>query len=392
MYRPLLCFLLILVPPLLQAKLVFWNSQNEKEYVQTLAEEFSLATDIEVEVNWIHNQDYKTTLLLHAYEGDFPDVALVPADFLGVHRHLKLSPLSPSLIHNYVPEKIQSAASIEGKLYGVPVFWGNHLMLYYNKKYVDEPAKNWDELVDSRSVLTKRGAKNALALNINEMYWFVPFLGAFGGWPMDGSKIDLNSSSMKQSLVFYRYLLNAGIIPKDCDSICVHDGFKRGESAYSISGDWAYKDFEKSLGNDFGVAILPSVGNKPMVSMYSTYVLVFPGSGLEGPKRQALEKFISYMHSKHVQRSWFSEAGLLPVREDVYKEVIKNADKNLSASLAQLSLSREMPVEPGMSYAWEAMVKGVTRFLRGIYTVEKATMMMQQQAIRDAKRNGDYQE
>lgn len=368
--------------------LVFWNNQQSADVVVAISKGFTKKSGIAVDVNWISQSDYKSSLLRHSLDGDLPDVALVPGDFLSMAKELKLSE---------IPSSVQSAGLIptaaEGGLYeekmmGAPVIWGNHLMLFYNRDMIKTPAKTFAELEVQAVELRQKGVK-PFGMNFGEMYWLVPFLGAYGGWPLDKQgNITLNSKAMAQALDFYYGLANKGLTEKKCRTDCIHERFSNGEFAYTMAGDWGFKDFEEKMGNKFGVTLLPMIDNKPLVSMFSSYVLVFPNNGLAGPKREALLKFIKYMQSVEVQRRWANEGKLFPVVETVFKEVTAKADTNTKASLEQLRLARAMPNERNMAFAWEGMAKGFSGRYNGRISSEDAALLMQAHALRVAQRAG----
>lgn len=384
-------FALLCALPLAAAQtLVFWNSQQNGEVLAEIAAGFTKSAGIKIETNWLNQADLRSSLLRHATDGDLPDVALVPADFLALDKELKYSEVpKPGKNSELVPNAANSGL-FEGRNLGAPLFWGNHLMLYYNRSLVRKPARTWTEMAAQARELQTRNVR-ALGMQFGEMFWLVPFYGAYGGWPVDAKGgITLDTPAMVKTLNTYFGLASGGLTLKECRNDCALDRFAAGEFAYSINGDWAMRELREAMGDKLGVTTLPQLeGGKNLVPMYSGYVLVFPGQSLKGPKRDALLKFIRYMQSEPVQRRWFAETSHLPVNDKVYREVLTRADENLKASLTQLKLARAMPSDRGMAFAWEGMAKGFSSMYQGRVNAVEAARIMQQHADR-AQRRADY--
>ena len=365
--------------------IVFWNCLQTSDVTDALGKAFTKVSKIPVEVDWIPPSDYKPVLLRHAADGDLPDVALVPSDYLGVNKELDLSAIPSDLrMQGVIPAAFQGGM-YEGQQLGVPVFWGNHLMLYYNKKYVKTPAASFEEMEGQIKELAAKGVK-PLGTNFGEMYWYVPFMGAFGAWPVVDGKLALDSAANTEALDYYFSLVDKGLTLKDCHLDCALERFQNGEFAYAINGDWAFRDNLAKMGADLGVATLPTIGKRHLVPMFSSYVLIFPKQSLHGPKREQLLKFIHYMQSNEVQKRWFTDAGLFPVNDKVFREVTESADANTKASLAQLKMARAMPNDRIMAFAWEGMAQGYSRRFNGKGDSAEAVSRMQTHAERMAAR------
>lgn len=368
--------------------LVFWNSQQSSDVVSSIVKGFVKKTGTPVDVNWIIHSDYRSSLLRHSFDGDLPDVALVPGDFLSMRAELKLSPIPSAALDRAILPNALAAGEYEGVVLGAPVVWGNHLMLYYNRDLIKVPATSFSELEAQAADLRAKGVK-PLGMNFGEMYWLVPFLGAYGGWPLDKQGgITLNTKPMEQALDFYYGLVKKKLTDKQCRNDCTYERFVSGEFAYNMTGDWNYKDLKEKMGDKLGVTVLPTIDSKPMVPMFSSYVLIFPNDGLNGPKKAALLKFLKYMQSAETQKRWAIEGKLFPVNEKIFKEVTDKADDNMKASLQQLKQARAMPNERNMAFAWEGMAKGFSGRYNGRVTSEEASILMQAHALRVAQRAG----
>lgn len=368
--------------------ITFWHNLSP-ELLNALCHTFTKQTGIAVNPKWYRGPDYAPALLNRVAADTLPDVALMPADMLALDRELRFSPIPPGLqSKSILPNTIR--AGMHGNiLLGAPTTWGNHLMLYYNRDYVTQPAATFAELEKQATALNAKGIK-PLGFNFNEMYWFVPFMGAYGGWPLnEKGELTLNTHATEEALEFYFSLVSKGLTPADCDNACSLQRFAKGEFAYSIGGDWMYKELSEKLGTRFGVATLPNIGTRTLKPMYTSYLLTFPNHSLEGPKRAQLIKFLQFMQSPAIQRRWAKEGGLLPVDTVVFNETISQADANKQNLLRQLRQARPMPNERMMAHAWNGMAKGFTAMKNGRVDAEKAGLLMQQQAQKAARLAGD---
>ncbi|MCI5157294.1 MAG: extracellular solute-binding protein [Candidatus Electrothrix sp. AUS1_2] len=363
-----------------EMNIILWHKETaSKEFISDLCAEFSKKHQVSVKAEYIPVNHFKQALIKSSLRGRLPDIALVPSDFVGLCSLINLSEIPASLNNPNIGENAYATVRVGGKIYGAPVLGGNHIMMYYNKEKVKTPATTWAELFAQKAELEQQGIKT-IGWSYNDVYWFVGFMGAFGGWPMEGEKITLNTKAMQEALTFYKSLADKGLIPQDCNSGCSTERFFAGEFAYALNGDWAYLETEKALGKNFGVAVIPSIGTRPVTPMYSTHALIFPGKSLQGPKREILEQLIRTMQSEQVQRHWYTALKRLPVHEKVLAEFKQQADPNQQQLLKQLERARAMPGEPGMCYAWEGIRKGFYRFLAGSLDADQASALMQQVA------------
>ncbi len=378
-------FLLLVTPSHSRgSNIIFWHKETDaKKFLEILCAEFSKKHQVTLKAEYIPVNHLKQALIKSYMDGRLPDVALVPSDFVGISSLINLSELPASFKHPRINENTYATVQLAGKIYGAPVLGGNHIMMYYNKKKVKKPATTWDELLSQKNILEQQGTK-PIGWNYNDVYWFVGFIGAFGGRPMDGDTITLDTKAMQRALIFYKSLSDKGLIPQNCTYKCNTVRFFEGEFAYALNGDWAYWETEKALGEDFGVAIIPSIGSQPVTPMYSTHALIFPGKSLQGNKGDILKKFIITMQSETIQRRWYTVLKRLPVHEEILEEFKQQAGPNQQQLLRQLEFARAIPSSPGMSVAWEGIRKGFCRFIAGSLDAEQASRLMQD--IADSQR------
>lgn len=376
MIRALLLFVLLSVcaPVALAERIVLWHNQDTPEPLASILADFTRDTGISVEAAWIVERDFKALLLRHREEKTLPDVMMVPADYLGLDKDLRFSEVSRHGLNSDLMPKALASAFFEGRELAVPVMWGNHLMLFWNRSLVERPARSFAEMTAQAPSLRARGIK-VLALSYSEMYWLVPFFGAFGGWPVDDSGAPtLDTRAVQQGLQFYADLATTGLVDRKCTHECIAERFARGEFAYAIGGDWMIRDLKARLGNRFGIAVLPRIGERDLVPMFSSHVLAFPGRSLSGSKQAALLRFARYMQSEAVQQRW-ARARMFPVNARVFNRLAVSPDADTRAALAQMQLARAMPNCRGMAFAWVGMARGFALLQKGRSPAEAAASM-----------------
>lgn len=380
-------FLSLSMPAQAAERIRFWlNSFEATELAADLCRTFTRQTGIEVDIHYIDGPLYKPELIKHALDDEAPDVALFPADFLAMDKELHFSEIPVSAMNKDLLKEALQTGQQGGALRGAPVYWGNHLMLYYNRSLVKTPISRFEDLERQAPAFKARDIV-PLQYPFGEMYSLVPFMAAYGGWPLDDDdRPTLDTPATAQALNFIFSQVDKGLIRKDCHDECAHIMFREGRSAYLMGGDWMYGRLIKELGPRLGVALLPSIGGKPMVSMYSSYVLAFPQNGLDSEKRGALLKFMAFMQSPATQTRWAREANLFPVDSKVFKAYVGSAPPDIKIMLKQLKRSRAMSNHRNMAFAWAGMSRGFSMIYNGRATPTQAAELMQKSTESAARR------
>ena len=129
----------------------------------------------------------------------------------------------------FLPNALQSV-QLDGKTWGLPVSFGNHLMLYTNKDLIPECPADTAALITAAKANTGNG-NYGLVFNQGESFWSLPFLGAFGGsvFAEDGTTATLDTPAMVQALTFLKDLKwTEGIMPAEADYNVADGMFKNG--------------------------------------------------------------------------------------------------------------------------------------------------------------------
>lgn len=312
-----------------------------------------------------------------------PDAVIFPADHLGLHDILNYSEISPKLFKADIPDRIWSSGISDGVMYGAPFAQGNHLVMYYNKALVKKPAATWEELNAQTQAFANRGIGDVIWQTF-EPYYFLAFLGAYGGWPMENGQPNLDTPSTVAALKFYKQVIMRPTLQEYCKYECALEKFVEGKVAYLINGEWAGKQLHKELGDFLGVAPIPKPDGQTVISPFTTHVIAFPGDSLKGEKRKALINFVNYMQSEEVQLKMWQELSTIPVENNAMDKIQKSSTSYLRDTLKLMDNTRPVPADFVMSAIWDAISKGFVRYKENALTAPQAADFMQKAAERYA--------
>lgn len=344
--------------------ITFWEQEGDEVdvFLDGLIAEFQEAyPNITVERSHYENEALRDQFQTASLAGAPPDVVRVPNDFAGPFSALDIiydveEIFDPAFFDAFFEGALQPAI-VAGDLWGVPDNYGNHLMLLYNKSLVTEPPETTDALIEMAKELHV-GDQWGFAYNLNEPFWLAPWMGGFGGWPLDeNDQPTLGDQAVADALQFVHDLKFVHeIVPPECDYACADTLFQEGLAAMIINGDWSLGGYVEALGDDLGAAPIPKVSAtglwpSPMTSgKYWMISNLVSGDELEGVKM-----FIQFMTSADVQERWLEEFSRLPSNIEVAESPLIEEDPLLAGSTAQLEKGRGMPAAPEMRCAWDAM-------------------------------------
>ncbi|WP_435923660.1 sugar ABC transporter substrate-binding protein [Paenibacillus sp. DYY-L-2] len=346
-------------------KLIIWHEfdgpgDTSIELLERLCREYSLQNGIEVIPEVMNISELVTRLNRVGEGGEAPHMALVPADMAGFGEKAKYSKVPEELLSLAAAHGSDFAQSMrsEGIAYGLPVLTGNHLVLFYNREIYPEPPVSWEEIEQLGDGLKEKGIIPAAA-DLREPYWFMPFLTAFGGWPMRDGTPCLPEGEMIRALQDVRSRMNRGLLASMNGSTELLEGFIDGKIGAIICGEWIYNHLDRHMKNKLGVSRLPSIQGRPSISMSSAIGLVFPGYSLESELREEIVSFATFMLSAESQMKWGTEVQRIPVHSKARERLKDLTGENRRALTTLLEESRSMPIEPAMASVWEAVRAGL---------------------------------
>lgn len=367
--------------------LTIWHKErsSSRTFIEGIAQDFSKANKVNATFDYVYSEAIKSSLLRSAMlKGKMPDAAIVPSDFVGLYKQLTLSEIPKDSISKETSKSFLDTATIDGKIYGVPLFSGNHLMLFYNKRFVKKPAASFEEMLTQKKDFDAKGIKT-LGMKYQEMYWLAPFVLGNGGRLVNGNQITLNSSAMVKALEQYRKIVDLGLSEKNCGFDCISTDFYAGKFAYAIDGEWSLGSALDALGENLGVALIPTFDGVQPRTYHATNVLIFPAQSLAGPQREILLKFARYLQSYDIQMRAYSSAKRFPVDRRVLKNLSQTIDPAMRGALDQLNFSEAMPSNESQAIAWEGMGLGFKYFISDKLNAKDAAAFMQSSVNADEK-------
>jgi arabinogalactan oligomer / maltooligosaccharide transport system substrate-binding protein len=348
--------------------LVIWSQDGDSNN-EVLAAQFQIWADTvapgsTLEIVQKETEVLRTDLQNAGLAGSgLPDLVLGPNDAIGVFVDAGIiQPLDELFDVSVYPFNL-GAAQVGGATYGIPTNAGNHLMLMYNKSLVEAAPDTWVDLIATAKAVTEANPEvQGFAYNLNEPFWFLPFVHGFGGgtYDADGNMV-LDSQAWIDAYQFVQDLkFTEQVVPEECDYACANDLFKEGSVAMIINGDWAigeYLDAEQSpaLGPDnLGLAPWPTLanGNRPMPFTAGKFISI-PVT-VEGDQLAASVSFVSWLTTDPSAVEAFA---LGTSRLPAIAEVTVDAAENpiLAESAAALATGMGMPADATLRCMWDSV-------------------------------------
>ncbi len=343
----------------------------------------------------------RTNFIIAALGGSGADLVYGPSDNVGPFTKLEIiHPLDTlfekEFIDSFITEPIPSLTYLNGKLYQIGDQIGNHLCLVYNKDLLPVPPRRMSELIKFGQEFTKdldgdgKIDRYALAWNYTEPFFFVPFLGGYGGQVMnDSAKPTLNDQAVVRAAQLIKALRDTyKIIPRECDYNTANTLFKEKQAAIVINGPWAWAGYRDNKIN-FGVARIPLIDETglypaPMVSPRGYSINI----NTKGEKLNATCELLKFLCSPDVELEFSRRAGTIPSRKEAYINAILQEDEILRGSMEQLKVGRAMPVVSEMRVIWDSMRPSYQAVLNGSMSPDVAAREMQalaEKLIREMK-------
>ena len=343
--------------------IVVWEQEDAQvaPYIDSVFEAFKrLPENAGIEITRTHYQteDLRQQFQAASLAGVPPDVLLGPSDTAGLYAVSGfIVPLEGMFDFDKFNGPVVEAISLDGHIWGVPVSNGNHLMMFYNKKFIKTAPRTTDELFAFCSGAAKKyKLDRCIAFDMGEPFWMMPWLGAFGGWPMEGKKPMLDTQAMRDTVNFYLDLkYEKKYVPMECDYNCMDSLFKESKAAFIINGDWAISGYQKHFGRDFGLAVIPQLSKtgrwpSPMVS--GKYFTV--SSGLKAEKLALVKRLLEFYTSRENQVRQYQVLTRLPALKAAGAAKEITSDEVSRVSLEQILKGRPMPMATEMRAVWDS--------------------------------------
>lgn len=360
-----------------------WHDFNDQDgetsgrVVEELCDRFSATTGCRMVVEALDMAELQDRLSSARSPGSMADMALIPSDMVSLYNAAKLSPLDRET-QTSLGSALQPDMSIDGKVYGVPILRGNHLVVFTNRDCFPPPIPTtWEHYEDARARLARIGAK-PLGTQIREAFWFYPFLAAAGGSLLDSTGSPaLGGIECRNALQMMLGAVLDGTLAGYTSVKSMLNDFIAGKLGAIVCGEWLTDHLVHQLGERLTVAPLPLVDGQPMVSLTSTLGVVYPNESLSGPHREHLLDFTRFLLGLAAQELWITMVGRWPVNREA---IARNIDSMNPASRTVIELCDRavpMPINARMFDIWTAVAIGLERLYCGSVDSEMAASTMQ---------------
>lgn len=322
-------------------------------------------------------------LLKLAPRSRYPDVILTPSDLLNLAPKIPFQKLDDS----WFEPGTERIARTDQTQTGVPLFLGNHLMLFYNRSLVKSPVKSWQELMAEVESFEKNSII-PIVWDYRESYFLLPFYAGFlkkasfdpgrpeaslAESPHVPSALGLHVKAMGQALSAYKTLLLRRVVSENCGFQCVNTFFSEGKAAYALLGDWSVLNHYAALGDDLGLAPLPAWGELRLPALQMPIVLAFPQSERTSSQERtaALKKLSRFLQSEASLELW-SREGLRLVASRKVREMSLIRNPPVFSAVAQLYLDAEPLPAAIDSLTWSAMNRALQLHTEGTFQADEA--------------------
>jgi maltose/maltodextrin transport system substrate-binding protein len=357
-----------------EGKLLVWF-MPDKAYngMQKIGDKFSKETGVPVVVE--HPDDAPGKFQQGAAAGKGPDIFLWAHDRMGEWAESGLlTPVEPSPdLRNSVLSIGWEAFTFNSKTWGYPISV-EAVGLIYNKKFVKEAPKSFDDVIALSKTLKEQKVA-AILWDYNNTYFTWPMLAANGGYVFGGKTGQLNIDDVgvnnEGAIIganMLKKLIDEGVMPKGVGYAEMDAGFNREEVAMMINGPWAWKNIQASE-IDFGVAPIPTINGKasrPFVGVLGLMV-----SRASKNKELAREFIENYVMNVEGMKMLDDDVKLgTPAHKDFFKQL--SGDPNIQATMKNVELGLPMPNVPQMGKYWAAMGPALENITNGRQQVKEA--------------------
>ena len=369
-------------------ELTFWEHEFEEvqKGLDHVIEGFQKANPgIKIKRAHYKTEDLRTQFQTAAMGGGGGDLVLAPNDFAGPFSVMNIiQPVGDwAKLDRFGDAVVKAVTDAKGKVWGVPVSRGNHLMLLVNKKIIaTAPATVEDLVTAAKAHSDSTKGQYGFAYNLNEPFWFVTFLGAYGEAPLVKGQPTLNTKGMVDALALVKdFKFKDKIVPPDCDYACAETLFVDGKVGMIINGDWSVEKYRAALKDNLIIAPLPKLAatGKFMAPMISGKYVFF-NAKLKAAKLEAAKKFADYLASQPIQEQLLKETQRLPALKALDSSPLIAQDPILKATDSAMANGQPMPMEAEMRVVWDAIRPQLQAVMANRAEPKAAAAVMQKDA------------
>jgi maltose-binding protein MalE len=349
--------------------LTLWHAKQDAEGDALLAliDAFQAANpDIMIEQIYNPSNTMQDSFRAAAGAGDGPDMIIWANDAAGDWANVGLIQPVTDLVSDELRANASETAwglfSYDSEVWGMP-FSAKTLAFFYNRSLVPDAPTTWAEVLEISAELAEEGT-TGLAFQ-NGFFHSAGFL-----YSLDGSLMDEDgnanfaadsegAAAMDAYLQLHADMYALGQDPASgvvIDGSSPNPGFQQGTVAMVYDGIWNLAQFESDLGDDLGVAVMPTLDNGNVPALFAQGEGFFLNAAVtDEAQREAFAAWGAFITGVEGQTIAAVEGGLLPVNPAVELE-----NPNLTVFAEQFALGTPFPNRPELGAFWGPMGDAIT--------------------------------
>jgi len=343
------------------AKLLVWESADQKAFIEEVAKAFKEKYGVDVEWADVGPDKSMGQMITDGPAGLGADVFAAVHDRTGSGASAGI--IMPNDAFEAETKELMSETAIgavthEGVLYGYP-YSVETTAVYYNKDLIPEPPADWNGVVEFAKTFNNPAEnKYAYMWPAGNGYWSYGFFGGYGAYVFgsggtDPNDIGMNSDAAVEAGKFFQTLnqilpFKTGDITDDVRKSL----FEQGKLAMNVSGPWDKESF-KSLVPNLGVTTYPTLPNGEAMKPFSGVKAYYVNAHSKYPIAARL--FARMASSPEFQKKNYEMTGVLPAAKALAEDPAIQADPFTATFLKQFENSVPMPAIPEMANYWVPM-------------------------------------
>lgn len=359
-----LTLVLSLFAPLAMAEekvvIEYWQYYFESKIalMDELIAEFNAANPgIEVRQQHFPYDSFQEKLAASVAAGEGPDIVNL---FYGwVPKYVKSGVLQPLPSGSFSPETIEaefapmvSINKFDGVYYTIPTAVRT-LGLLYNKDILaengyDAPPATLEEMVEMAVKMTRRNDAGELQIEgltfqpDGQLHGFFRpvLLRLFGQAPLSEDLKTVLWNTSEAGYEAFKWMTDLATVHKVGEvNFMTNDAtaFRNGAAAMSIDGSYRLSALETDGKLNYGVAPIPSHnGNTSSFGTFWTNGIL---AGVEGKELEAAEKFLAFLTSEPVMKTWTQRIGEIGARTSIAQDAELLQDEKLAPFIAMLPVA-----------------------------------------------------
>ena len=365
----------------------YWDREESRQCLAKLVQKFNdTHQDVEIQINYIADEDFKKRLVLAAADGEQPDLAIVDSsdiqyyDKAGILKDLS----SEMKAENYLSRALISCRTKDGRLVGLPLGL-NCLIFYYNKDILKQAGvgvpTTLEEFVTAAEAVTSDQVSGCAfpALQSEESsFCFLPIL-----WNYGGSLAQIDSPAGRQAFGFLKQLAENRALSEDNVNMTISDiawEFANGNIAMAFMTSGYENEIRKENPDlHFATTKLPCGENSITISGGEVLTVTC------AEHEKAAREFVRFMEQPEQTELYLDSAGYLAARRDLLKKQVQT-DPSKKAYWSYLKQAKLREIEPYWPSLSMEVAESINRVILGEDTQDELEQLSERiSRIRRAK-------